>query len=190
MEDVPIIVKNVLNYIKNPHCIEDKNFSAKHILKSLLTILALAFICNFFFIAIIGGLEALELFSMDNHAITKMFEEMSSLMIIVAAVIIAPLFEELLFRGPLPLFCGFPKAFKWIFYGFALAFGYMHIFNYDTTNINIWLLSPILVAPQIVLGLFLGYIRMHFGLIYAMLFHAFYNAILVIPGVLFYDFVN
>lgn len=185
MEDFTIIINKIITYIKKPNCIREENQTSNHIFKTLLTILGLAFALNFFFIIIIGGLESFGLFSMDDHAINKMFEELSPIMIIAAAVVIAPIFEELIFRAPITLFCQYKKHFAWIFYTFAFAFGYMHIANYEL-NTTIWLLSPILVAPQIILGLLLGYIRVNFGLIYAMLFHAVYNAILIVPSVLFY----
>lgn len=185
MEDIQITVNHIFNYIKNPTCTKREELSTKDIVKTLLTILGLSFAFSFFFIIIISGLESLGLFSMDDHAITKMFEELPPIAIIGAAVVIAPIFEELIFRAPITLFCYYKKSFRWIFYGFALAFGYMHIANYEL-NTTIWLLSPILVAPQIVLGLFLGYIRVTLGLIYSILFHAVYNAILIVPSVLFY----
>jgi len=186
MEDIPVIIKKVFNYIKNPHCNFEETNTTKDIVKTLLTILGLSFILNFFFIIIIGSLEQLGLFSMDNHAVSKMFEDYSPIMVIFMAVVLAPVFEELIFRAPITLFCKYKSAFRWIFYGFALAFGYIHIFNYEL-NTTILLLSPILVAPQIILGFFLGYIRVRFGLLYAILFHAVYNAILTVPSVLFYS---
>jgi len=155
MTDITSILQNIYAYIKNPTCQRDEELTLKEKGVLLLVILGLSFAINFFFILIIGGLEQLGLFSMENHAINKMFEDF------------------------------YKKAFRWIFYGFAILFGYVHISNYELTT-NVLLISPILVAPQIILGLFLGLIRVRLGLIYAILFHAVYNAILVIPGVLFY----
>ena len=185
MTDITSILQNIYAYIKNPTCHRDEDLSLKEKGVLMLVILGLSFAINFFFILLIGGLEQLGLFSMEEHAINKMFEELSPILIIIAAVLVAPLLEELIFRAPITLFCGYEKAFKWIFYGFAILFGYVHISNYELTT-NVLLISPILVAPQIILGLFLGLIRVRLGLIYAILFHAVYNAILVIPGVLFY----
>jgi hypothetical protein len=46
------------------------------------------------------------------------------------------------------------------------------------------LLSPLLVAPQLTVGVFLGFIRVRFGLNWAIALHAFYNLILVGPAIL------
>lgn len=186
MDDLSEILKQITDYIKNPDCPTQKIKSFDAILKTLAVILVVAFILNFSFVLIIGILEGVGLFSMDDHAITKMFDELSPIMIIIAAVVLAPVFEELIFRAPLTLFCRFKNDFEYFFYGFALVFGYMHIANYEL-NGTIWLLSPILVAPQILLGLLLGYIRVNIGLVYSILFHAVYNAIIVIPGVIFHS---
>ena len=60
----------------------------------------------------------------------------------------------------------------------TVAFGLMHITNFEP-SLNIYLLAPILVAPQILIGINLGYLRVRFGLIWSILFHAFYNGILM-----------
>ncbi len=185
MTDITSILQNIYTYIKNPTCERHEDLTVKDKGTLLLIILGLAFVINFFFILLIGGLEQLGLFSMEDHAINKMFENLSPLIIIFTAVVVAPVIEELIFRAPITLFCGSGKTFRWIFYGFAILFGYVHITNYELTT-NVLLISPVLVAPQIILGLLLGMIRVKLGLIYSIIFHAVYNAILVIPGVLLY----
>lgn len=185
MEDIRTTLKNILDYIKNPNCDRDEDQTLVKKGTLLAIILGLAFALNFFFVLIIAGLEQLGLFNMEDHAINQMFEDLSPVMIIAAAVVLAPVFEELIFRAPITLFCKYKKAFRWIFYGFAILFGYVHITNFELTT-NVLLISPILVAPQILLGLLLGMIRVKLGLIYSILFHAVYNAILVIPSVLLY----
>jgi len=185
MTNIPSTLQHIFAYIKQPNCEQAKDLTAKEKGLLLLVILGLSFALNFVFILLISGLEQLGLFSMKDHAINKMFEDFPPIFIIISAVVVAPILEELIFRAPITLFCSSGKTFKWIFYGFAIVFGYMHIANYDLTT-NVLLISPILVAPQIVLGLFLGLIRVRLGLLYSILFHAVYNAILVVPSVLLY----
>ncbi len=62
-----------------------------------------------------------------------------------------------------------------MFYLSAMAFGLSHLFNYK--DIYWWMLiaSPLITLPYIVMGLFLGYIRMNYGFIYSLLFHAIIN---------------
>lgn len=67
-----------------------------------------------------------------------------------------------------------------MFYLIALIFGYVHLFNF-TINSTTMLLSPILVAPQLSAGLFFGFIRVRFGLLWSIGLHACYNFILIGP---------
>lgn len=177
-------LNTIYAFIKNPTCghSEDLDLKDKGVLLAIF--LGLAFVINSFFIIIIGIIEQLGVFQMKDHAVNKMFENFSPLAIIFLAVLVAPVLEELIFRAPITLFCKYNKSFRYIFYGFAIVFGYVHITNFEITT-KVLLVSPILVAPQTMLGLLLGMIRVKLGLIYSILFHGIYNAILVIPGVLY-----
>lgn len=74
------------------------------------------------------------------------------------------------------------KYFPIIFYISGLAFGLVHILNYD--HHNIWALIP-MVITQFLGGLVYGYARLRFGLSAAMLMHAVSNGILVMTIYLF-----
>ena len=156
--------------------------------------------------SLISGLEQLGLWEEDMHSLQKIFQEMEPVLIFFFAVIVAPLFEEVMFRLILKFRSNFlilwsihigvalhlgqkrsllktarkvwDKFYRWIFYFMAVAFGLMHIMNFEP-SLNIYLLAPILVAPQILLGINLGYLRIRFGLIWSILFHALYNGILM-----------
>tara|TARA_B100000941_G_C28367456_1_gene480282 strand:+ start:67 stop:717 length:651 start_codon:yes stop_codon:yes gene_type:complete len=156
--------------------------------------------------ALLSGLEILGLWEDDMHRLQKIFREMKPGLIFFFAVIIAPLFEEIMFRLILKFRSNFlilwplqlliflqinnkinllktirnfwKKFYGWIFYLISIAFGFMHILNFEP-SLNIYLLAPVLVAPQILIGINLGYLRIRFGLIWSILFHAFYNGILM-----------
>jgi len=156
--------------------------------------------------SLIGGFEQLGLWEEDMHSLQKIFQEMEPVLIFFFAVIMAPLFEEVMFRLILRFRSNFlilwsinigvalhlgqkrsllkiarkvwDKFYGWIFYIMTVAFGLMHIMNFEP-SLNIYLLAPILVAPQILIGINLGYLRVRFGLIWSILFHAFYNGILM-----------
>ncbi len=155
---------------------------------------------------LIGMLEKLGLWEEDMHGLQRIFEEMEPAFIFFFAVILAPIFEEIMFRLILKFRSNFlilwsvqlltllqkdkkrpllkltrkvwDKFYKWIFYLITLAFGLMHILNFEP-SLNIVLLAPILVAPQILIGINLGYIRIRFGLIWSILFHASHNGVLM-----------
>lgn len=64
-------------------------------------------------------------------------------------------------------------VFPYAFWGSCLAFGLMHLANYKAGDMG--LLLPLAVLPQFLIGVILGYVRMRFGLICAMVFHGAYN---------------
>ncbi len=75
--------------------------------------------------------------------------------------------------------------FGWVFYGSAVAFGMVHLFNYDlgVTDAADLTLAPLLIAPQMAGGLVLAYARVRLGFWYAVTNHALYNGILTIPEI-------
>jgi hypothetical protein len=74
----------------------------------------------------------------------------------------------------------YQKYFFLIFYSTTLLFGLAHVLNWENIA-DVWYLTPLLVIPQIIIGSFLGFIRMKFGFIYAMLYHGLHNGMLVFP---------
>jgi membrane protease YdiL (CAAX protease family) len=75
----------------------------------------------------------------------------------------------------------YQRFFPAIFYTFVLLFGFVHFSNY-TDRSSIWYIAPLLVLPQIIVGLVLGYVRMRYGFWYSVLGHAIYNGMLVVPA--------
>lgn len=69
------------------------------------------------------------------------------------------------------------KFFMLIYYFSVLLFAFLHIGNFHPLDWNIFFIYPILVLPQIGMGLSLGYIRIKFknGLLWAVLFHVLIN---------------
>ncbi len=74
------------------------------------------------------------------------------------------------------------KLYAKYFYIVSIIFGLLHIRNfYQEIPINLILFTPLYVIPQIILSLFLGYIRLKNGIIWAILLHSIFN----LPGILF-----
>ena len=61
------------------------------------------------------------------------------------------------------------------FYLSAILFGLLHIFNFVGINGYNLIFTPLLVLPQIFLGLILVYIRVNYGFKYVVLLHAIVN---------------
>lgn len=179
------LFKTIFSYLKKPTC-RALELSIPEKLKVVFKTLILALAISFLLSIIITILESFGVFSMDQHASTDLFKEYSPPVILFIVAFAAPVVEELIFRAPLTLFCRHQKYFRLAFYVFTLLFGYIHIFNFDIT-IKILIFSPILVAPQIILGGFLGFLRVRLGLVYAMILHALFNATLVVPSLFLLD---
>lgn len=72
------------------------------------------------------------------------------------------------------------RKFLYLFYFSAVSFGVIHIFNYKP-EFNIFLFLPLLILPQLLVGLFCGYIRLRLGFLWGCFLHAFHNFIFFIP---------
>lgn len=125
-----------------------------------------------------------EILNLDfgEHTSEKLFSQYSIWAIFLFVSILAPSMEELLFRGPLVYFRDSPY-FKYAFYMSVLLFGVVHIFNFQG-DAQLYFFAPLLIAPQLIAGIFLGYIRVKLGLKWSILLHASYNTILIGPVLL------
>ncbi|QGY43591.1 CPBP family intramembrane metalloprotease [Maribellus comscasis] len=74
------------------------------------------------------------------------------------------------------------RYFPFVFYLISLSFGFLHVTNFERLSIGQYLVSPIIVFYQILLGLYLGFLRVKFkrGIIYSILIHALFNSIPVL----------
>lgn len=72
------------------------------------------------------------------------------------------------------------RHFKYLFWFSALFFGLLHITNFQGNIVVLFMLSPLLCLPQIIMGLFLGSIRMNNGFIYSVFIHFIINSIMLL----------
>lgn len=76
---------------------------------------------------------------------------------------------------------------KLLVWGSILFFGLFHLSAYeDEVFDNNYLIIPVLVMPQIIGGLFLAFIRINFRFIHCVLFHGFFNLLLISIGAIGY----
>lgn len=172
------MLREVWEFLKAPVYKEEK-YTAK---EKTRVFLKLTFITVGFSLGLgilLQGITTLVGFDFENHAVMEMFETYSAVMIFFLAIIAAPLIEELIFRAPLALFKK-STFFRIAYYISVLLFGLIHIGNYPDIEGFYWLV-PVLVAPQISAGIFLGFIRTKLGLLWSMLLHAVHNLILIGP---------
>lgn len=72
-----------------------------------------------------------------------------------------------------------------LYFASIIIFGFIHTTNYENATIWVYLISPILVLPQLIGGVTLLFLRVKYGLIYAIASHMMYNGIGLI-GELYY----
>ena len=120
---------------------------------------------------------------LGQHAVDKFLDSYSIIPLFFIAVVFAPLVEEILFRGPLILFKD-KNYFKFILYASVLLFAAVHMTNFEMST-KVYYFAPLLVAPQLILGVFLGYARVKLGLRWSICLHAMYNGILLLPIILY-----
>lgn len=167
---------NVISYLKKPVLQKDENTNFLYRLKTLIHLVFICIATTFSITIIISLVESSGLLTTKGHSISDALESFSSIKFFLLAVLFAPLVEELIFRAPLILIKN-KNSFKIGFYIVAILFGYIHISNYELTP-SVILFSPLLIAPQAFVGLYLGFIRIRFGLIWSIALHACYNGLL------------
>lgn len=167
----------LIAYLKNPVLAKDENTDNGYRAKKFLHLLVISIITSIIITPVFSLIESYGLIDMNQHASQALIKQ-QPIMFILLGIVGAPLFEELIFRGPLTFFYN-PRYFKKAFYIFTVLFGVIHIFNFQITS-NVLLLAPILVLPQIILGGYLGFIRVRFGLGWSILLHACYNAFFIL----------
>ncbi|HYQ59072.1 MAG TPA: CPBP family glutamic-type intramembrane protease [Draconibacterium sp.] len=74
------------------------------------------------------------------------------------------------------------RHFGMFFYIISIVFGAAHMTNFEILTKAQILLTPIIIAYQILLGLYLGFVRVKYkwGIVYAILIHSLFNSIPVI----------
>lgn len=92
---------------------------------------------------------------------------------IFSGVVLAPLIEEGLFRFPLGLYRKDPY-FRWWYYTVSILFGFIHIFNYPVDRTHLFYI-PFITMTQTFGGFLFGYIRIIYGIWYAVLLHSLFN---------------
>lgn len=82
-------------------------------------------------------------------------------------------------RSTMTVFRSFYDRYAiYIFYFLTLVFGAVHITNYEP---QVWALLPLLVLPQVIVSLWLGFVRIRYGFRWAVFAHAFHNGCLLLP---------
>lgn len=195
------------HFVKNPIDEPAPIQTARHKINRLFSILAIEIPIIAVIGATIYGIEKLGIIDTGVHKLDTLFQELPLWKFVLWGVIINPFLEELIFRlclrfnpRDLTTYSILPVSvignqniakvekylsrlwagkFALIFFSSALLFAYFHLSNYELTN-TVLLLSPLLIAPQLITGLFLGYLRIKYNLMLGYFMHAIHNAFFIL----------
>lgn len=92
------------------------------------------------------------------------------------ATILLLTLRDIAYRGLQGLY---QRHYAWVFYGATLLFALVHLINFKA-DLHILVYAPVLVLPQFLLGLVLGYVRVRLGIGWAMALHGLYNTIILL----------
>ena len=201
-------LNDLLAFLKNPVDQQDQNQNIGFKSKNLLSILALDVLIMLVLLAVLYIIENTGLIDTKDHRLLKLIEQVPLWLIFIIAVIILPFIEEIIFRLYLRLKHNYPLQFlffilsaggkkqsesvvarienKWhkyykiIFYFSAVLFALIHLVNYDISP-KVLVFAPLLFAPQFLVGLLTGYIRVKFGFLWGFYLHALHNLIFLLP---------
>ncbi|WP_421762610.1 type II CAAX prenyl endopeptidase Rce1 family protein [Ekhidna sp.] len=189
-----------LNFWKYPQDYKYQGLSDVNRLKDILIIVFLELLILVPLAFIIDEMQKIGLLNFPDHKLMDMIDGMSIIRVLFIVVIMAPIIEEVLFRGFITFQRFYPVLFLIAILGAlgknkfkamriarrlweicfpflvifsVLIFGLAHVWNFEEL-VSLWLI-PIAVSPQLVAGLFLTYARVRYGLIWSMMLHATVN---------------
>lgn len=171
-----MILRHIWSFSRNPEYAPYSTPSFSLRLKIVCASILWNFIIGIFVVLVVEAIFQGLNIDMGKHKTEDLFNRFSPVQAFFLMVVLAPTIEELIFRGPLVFFKR-SSLFPLAFYLSCLVFGLVHLSNFENGSSMIWW-APLLVAPQIIMGFFLGFIRVRLGLIFAILMHMGHNGLL------------
>lgn len=191
-------LKDLSYFLKNPKDEQDISQSKQQKAKRLFSLLAIDIPIMMLLSILINHFVSLGWVELENHQVKLLLDLMPIGLVFFFTVIFIPFIEEIIFRLFLrfkrnfflqiitsvfpqtktPIVGFWNKKFGFVFYFSAIVFALIHITNYNSTSTIIYLI-PILVLPQFISGLFIGYLRVRYNFMSGYLFHAIHNAIFI-----------
>lgn len=164
------ILVEFIDFLKRPRYYDQKEALSVPFMNQVMMGFILVFCAE---IAAMGLMQLIVPLDQIDHSLTNMLEDGSLFQIFLFAVFRAPLIEELIFRWPMGLF---KNNVGFVFYGLTFIFAGFHAFNFDLSQTP-WYTWPVLVLPQLILGLYLGFVRMKSNVGSSIIVHAYNNLI-------------
>lgn len=201
--------RDFIDFIKVPKDEQSPLQTKSHQAKRLFSLLAIDIPVMGVLMVIISSLSNIGLINLDDNEVSKLMEQSPKWLFLGLAVILIPFIEEVIFRLYLRFRQNYLIRFlillssitgkewkikteyslrrvwntnyRFIFYFSAILFGLIHLSNYELSGTSIYLI-PVLILPQVIAGLFIGYLRVRYNFLLGFLIHVLHNAFFVIIG--------
>lgn len=196
-------LKDLSDFLKNPKDEQDINQSKQQKAKRLFSLLIIDIPIMILLSMLINYFAKLGWVDIENHQVKLLLELMPIGLVFFFTIIFIPFIEEIIFRLFLrfkrnyflqiiisvlpktktPILNFWNNKFGFVFYFSAIVFALIHITNYNSNSTIIYLI-PILVLPQFIIGLIIGYLRVRYNFMLGYLLHAIHNAIFITVALL------
>lgn len=184
------VFKDFINFVRNP---DDEQLKCSF--RDKLSILIVLLAAHLLFLYIIAKpiLDLVESYVKFPPSPTTNFSMTETFWLFVIGI---PFIEELVFRyylryqGLKTIILSrakWNKYFPILVYVTCFLFSFLHLTNFPKRDLSIYLLSPIIVLPQVVGGLIITYLRVRHNFISGLFFHWLWNlfSIILIPVMLY-----
>lgn len=190
------LFKNIFNWIRKP----DENILDLCLTEKLILLLKILLLDIIIVIPITGIIYLI------HYNIVKLKQpliDIQPFFLFLLVVLVAPLIEEFIFRFPLKYRRNYiihllnwatkqwfkkrwDSIFKYFLYLLIIAFGLIHLPNFDNKELIFYVLSPIIISGQLIGGIALSYIRIKLGFIWSIILHSGFNLFIVLISIIFY----
>jgi len=157
--------------------------------KIVLTLIVIELPIMIMVLTVAAILDYFKFLPLPSSSLPDLIDPLGLILILILGTIVLPGIEEIIFRSYLVL----PKSlnnyiwtrkFGHVFYASSMVFACAHLINFSDKTQAI-LFAPILLAPQFILGIFAGYLRVKFGIIWGFFFHSIHNLIFLSLFIIF-----
>ncbi|QNL47831.1 CPBP family intramembrane metalloprotease [Olivibacter sp. SDN3] len=197
MNLIPREIKKINAFIKQPAEYLQERLTAKDKVRIFLVAIS--------YKALFTGMVLFIIYLVDRYLLVLRgpLLSMQLWVILLYAVIIAPLFEELVFRLPLRYDRNWlwrkiegwfrlkprifwAKNYRYILYTFVAVFGLIHLSNYSNEEFLFYLMAPLIVGSQLFGGLLLSYTRLKLGFWWGVAQHGCWNGMIIMLSLLLF----
>lgn len=194
------LFKNILNWISNP----DETTLKLSFREKLILLLKILLLDMLIIIPLVGLIYQIHFYVVK---LKQPLIDIQPLFLFLGMVLIAPIIEEFIFRFPLKYKRNYiaqllnwitqkrfekkgGSIYKYFVYLMIMAFGIIHLTNFENRELLFYVLAPIIVGSQLIGGVTLSYTRVKLGFIWSVALHSAFNLFMLLSSLIFYHNKN